>query len=154
MKKSIILFLSIICISIACKKESSRFSRFDIRFANLEDTIYYDSVAYAIINYSEFSEFKDTSDYKNPDVFSHTVKVEKQSGSGKSITEYGLTLTAEHSYVLKKFDLVSKSGNIIFYVPYGALYYIVNGIKYPSFGLPYSFQAFDGSRSAFYVTKK
>jgi hypothetical protein len=155
MKSPLLIFLLIFGLTIACKKENSKFSRFKVDFANLNDSIYYDSVSYALINYSDLSELKDTAAIKNPDIFSHSEKIEKQIAYGVSPREFGITWTAEHTYVIKKFDLVSKSGNIIFYVPYSALYYVRNGAKYPSpFRLPFPVKAFDGSMAGIYVAKK
>jgi hypothetical protein len=153
MKKSFFILIAIFCLSFACKKESTNFSSFDLEFANLEDSIYYDSVSYAIINYSDYSEFKDTSDLRNPDIFSHSEKVEKQSPY--NTMQYGITVTAEHTYVIKKFDLLSKSGKVLFYVPYGTQYYYRNGNRYPApMTLPFVFKAFNGSMLGFYITKK
>jgi hypothetical protein len=152
MKKSIVLLIAIFCLSVACKREFTNFSRFSIDFANLEDTIYYDSVSYAIINYSDHSEIKDSSDQYNPDVFSHSEKIARQSQY--SIYDYGFTVTSEHFYVIKKFDLVSKSGKVIFFIPYDSLYYIRDSKKYPALNLPFSFKAFEGGMVGFYMKKK
>jgi hypothetical protein len=156
MKKSIIILIPIFCLSIACKKEFTNFSRFSLDFANLEDTIYYDSVSYAIINYSDLTEIKDSSEFINPDVYSHSEKVARQSRQYPyNIYEYGITVTSEHNYVIKKFDLVSKGGKVIFYVPYDSLYYFRNGIRYPApFTLPFGFRAFEGSMTGIFVKKK
>ncbi len=145
MKKSIVLFIAIFCLAIACKKENTNFSQFSVDFANLEDSIYYDSVSYAIINYSDVTEFKDTSAFNNPDIFSHSEKVERRSPYNTNT--YGITVKSEHTYVIKKFDLVSKSGNVIFYIPYGMQYFTRNGIKRSWAPFPFVFKAFSGSMS-------
>lgn len=152
MKKSIFLILTTLFLFVSCKKDGTKYSRFSIQFAQKADSVYYDSVAYAVINYSDLSEIKDTTDRKNPDIFSHSIKVNKQTGLGLSYT-YGLTLAAEHWYILKKFDLVSKLGNVIYYIPYGVQYYWVDNIRYEGLALPFSFKAFDGQMLTM-VTKK
>jgi hypothetical protein len=153
MKKSIIISLSIFCFAIACKKENTNFSQFSLGFANLEDSIYYDSVSYAIINYSDAAEFKDTIALRNPDIFSHSEKVEKRFPLNTNM--YGITVKSGHSYVIKKFDLVSKSGNVIFYIPYGTQYFTRNGIKRSGPNFPFVFKAFSGGMSGgLYVVKK
>ena len=145
MKKSIVLFFAIFCLAIACKKENTNFSQFSVDFANLEDTIYYDSVAYAIINYSDVTEFKDTTAFNNPDIFSHSEKVERRSPYNSDT--YGITVKSGHTYAIKKFDLVSKSGNVIFYIPYGTQYFFRNGIKQSGAHFPFIFKAFSGGMS-------
>jgi hypothetical protein len=152
MKKSIVLLIAMFCLSVACKREFTNFSSFSIDFANLEDTIYYDSVSYAIINYSDHNELKDSSDLYNPDVFSHSEKIARKSQY--NIYDYGFTVTSEHWYVIKKFDLVSKSGRVIFYIPYDSLYYVRDGKKYPAFNLPISFKAFEGGMVGMYMKRK
>lgn len=153
MKKSIVLFLAIFCLAISCKKENTNFSQFSVDFANLDDSIYYDSVSYAIINYSDVTEFKDTTAFRNPDIFSHSEKVDRRSPYNTDT--YGITVKSGHSYAIKKFDLVSKSGNVIFYIPYGTNYYYRNGIKRPAPFLPIYFKAFSGSMSGMlYLNKK
>jgi hypothetical protein len=124
-----------------------------VDFANLEDTIYYDSVAYAIINYSDVTEFKDTIAFNNPDIFSHSEKVERRSPYNSDT--YGITVKSGHTYAIKKFDLVSKSGNVIFYIPYGPQYFTRNGIKHIFSKFPFVFKAFSGSMSGgLYEVKK
>ena len=145
MKKSIVLFFAIFCLAIACKKENTNFSQFSVDFANLEDTIYYDSVSYAIINYSDVTEFKDSTAFNNPDIFSHSEKVERRSPYNTDT--YGITVKSGHTYAIKKFDLVSKSGNVIFYIPYGTQYFTRNGIKRSGFHFPFIFKAFSGGMS-------
>jgi hypothetical protein len=145
MKKSIVLFLAIFCLAVACKKENTNFSQFSVDFANLEDSIYYDSVSYAIINYSDVSELKDSITFNNPEIFSHSEKVDRRYPY--NTTTYGITVTSGHTYAIKKFDLVSKSGNVIFYIPYGPQYFTRNGIKRSGPHFPFIFKAFSGSMS-------
>jgi len=153
MKKTIDLFLTVFCLSIACKKENTNFSQFSVDFANMDDSIYYDSVSYAIINYSDVTEIKDTSAIRNPDIFSHSEKVERRYPSNGDM--YGITVISGHTYVIKKFDLVSKSGNVIFYIPYGPQYFTRNGIKRSGPYFPFTFKAFSGGMSGvLYEVKK
>jgi hypothetical protein len=144
MKIPILLILSIFCFAIACKKESANFSQFRVDFADLADTIYYDSVSYAMINFSDVTELKDTSDFRNPDIYSHSEKVDR--ASPYNTYTYGITVKSGHTYVIKKFDLVSKSGKVIFHIPYGTQYYTRNGIKRSGPPFPLFFKAFSGSR--------
>jgi len=130
MNKSIVLFFAIFCLSVSCKKEETKVTQFSL--TTNEGVINYDTISYAIINYSDSNEIKgDTSVLMNPDIFSHSVKVEKP---------LRLTLKEEHSYVLKKFDLFDKSGNLLYYIPYRTQLNFNEGLT-----LPFTFKAIDGS---------
>jgi len=138
MKKTIFLLITTLFLAVSCKKEGTKVTQFSAEKA--DGSINYDSISYAIINYSESSEILgDTSAFLNPDIFSHSVKVEKP---------FTLTLKAEHSYVLKKFDLFDKSDNLLYYIPYRTQLNFNKG-----FTLPRIFKAIDGSYSLL-VTKK
>jgi len=139
MKKSIVLFLAFFCLPIACKKEGTKVTKFDVVSTTAEGVINYDSISYAIINYSDSNEIRDTSIFMNPGIFSYSVKVEMP---------LRLTLTAEHSYVLKKFDLFDKFGNLLYYIPYRPQLNFNGGMT-----LPFMFKAIDGSY-VLTVTKK
>jgi hypothetical protein len=153
MKNTILLILTIFCLAIACKKEDTNFSQFRVDFANLADSIYYDSVSYAIINYSDATELKDSSAFRNPDIFSHSEKVERRYPY--NFDTYGITVKSGHTYVIKKFDLLSKSGNVIFYIPYGPQYFTRNGIKRTGPSFPFVFRAFSGGMTGMlYEVKK
>jgi hypothetical protein len=130
MKKSVVLLLVIFSLSISCKKEGTKVTQFDVQLAERADSVYNDSIAFATFNYSDVKELKDSSEVNNPAVFSHSVKVEKP---------YTLTLSAEHSYVLKKLYLFDKSGNLLFYIPSRTQLNTTGGIA-----LPFTFKAFDG----------
>ena len=131
MKKSFVLLIAIFSLSITCKKEGTKVTKFDVISATVDDIINYGSISYAIINFSDINDIKDTSDYKNPDVFSNSVKVEKP---------LKLTLKAEHTYLLKKFDLFDNSGNLLYYIPYRTQLYYTGG-----FTLPFPVKAMDGT---------
>ncbi len=143
MKKLVLMFVMLIPF-LSCKKESPKTISFSISFARIQDSVYYDSVAFAVINYSEMSEIRDSSDLNNPEVFSQTVKVEKP---------YTLTFESGQTCVIKKFDLINRSGEVIFYVPYGVQHYYVNNIQYDGIGLPFIIKAEDGVYTIM-VTKK
>jgi hypothetical protein len=130
MKKAILLLISTLCLAISCKKEGTKVTQFSVQFNERADSVYYDSIAYAIFNYSDINDLKDSSAINNPNVFSQSVKVERP---------YTLTLTAGHTYVLKKLDLFNKSGILLFYIPYRTQIN-TNSIM----TLPFTFKAIDG----------
>lgn len=122
MKKNCILLLMLFCLSVSCKKDPGNQNvRFVPLFALGEDSIYYDSIDYTLINYSDLNELKDTSDLNNPNVFSNSIKLD--------ILKDEINLAIDHTYVIKRFDMISKTGNILYYIPYGK-----------NLGLPYSFK--------------
>src|ERR1035437_10167879 len=120
MKKSIVLFLAIFCLSVACKKDETRVTKFVPSWNGGE--INFDSISYAIINYSDANEIKDSLDSMNPDIFSHSVKVSNQ---------FSISLTDEHFYLLKKFDLFDKSDKLLYYIPYRTQLNYSGGITLP-----------------------
>jgi hypothetical protein len=105
MKYTTLLFIAIFGLAISCKKDETRVTKF-VPVLN-GGKINFDSISYAIINYSDANEIIDSLDLLNPDVFSHSVKVSNP---------FSLSLTDGHSYVLKKFDLFDKSDKILYYV--------------------------------------
>jgi len=112
MKKSFVILLLVICFFISCKNDPQNQ---DIRFVPLltsaEDSISYDSVDYTVINYSDLDELKNSSDLNNPDIYSHSIKIDV-------LHDY-INLVVGHTYVIKKFDMIRKGGNILYYMPYG-----------------------------------
>ena len=131
MEKTIFLLIATLFLAVSCKKEGTKVTQFSVQFNERADSVYYDSIAYAIFNYSDLKELKDSSALNNPDVFSHTVKVEKP---------YTLSLTAEHTYVLKKLDLFDKSGKLLFYIPYRTQLNTIGVLS-----LQFIFKAIDGA---------
>ena len=131
MKKLILLLVIYLSLGISCKKEEIKVTQFSA--STVEGIIDYDSISYAIINYSDVNEIKDKSEYENPDIFSHTVKVEKP---------FTLTLKAEHTYLLKKFDLFDINGRLMFFIPYRSELTTIGGMA-----LPFIFKAIDGGYS-------
>jgi hypothetical protein len=129
MRKSIVILFAILCLSVSCKKEGTKVVQFSP--ATTEGVINYDSISYAIINYSDATEINgDTSEFMNPDIFGYSVMVEKP---------LKLTLKEDHSYVLKKFDLFDESGNLLYYIPYRSTMNFNGGIT-----LPFIFKARNG----------
>ena len=60
----------------------------------------------------------------NPDIYSHSIKID--------VLHDSLNLVVGHTYVIKKFDMISKEGNILYYMPYGE-----------NLGLPYFFKIYE-----------
>lgn len=152
MKKYIIFLLTVFCIAVSCKKEPGTGEmQFVTTFARSSDSIFYDSVSYSIINYSDAIEFKDTSEINNPEIFSHSIKLHINGFK----TDY-ISLAVGHKYFIKKFDLVDKSDNVIFYIPYGNQDFYVNNIKYTTSGLPILFSVSSSTKSGIQllITKK
>jgi hypothetical protein len=120
MKKSFILLLPVICFFFSCKNDPQNQ---DIRFvpslSSAEDSISYDSVDYTVVNYSDLDDLKNSSDMNNPDIYSHSIRIDV-------LHDY-INLVVGQTYVIKKFDMISKEGNILYYMPYGE-----------NLGLPYS----------------
>ena len=125
MKNSILFFLVIFGLTISCKKDETRVTKFVPTWNGGE--INFDSISYAIINYSDVNEIKDSLDSMNPDIFSHTVKVSNP---------FSISLTDEHFYVLKKFDLFDKSDKLLYFIPYRTQLNYFGGIT-----LPFTFKA-------------
>jgi hypothetical protein len=142
MKKA--AFILLLVLSIACKKEEPQKMGFDPYPFIKADSIAFDSVAYLVFNYSYLSEFKDLAERDNPDVFSHSITMEKP---------YSVTIPADEVLVIKKFDLVSTSGNVIFYMSYEKQYHEVDGITYQSSKLPFMIRASEGGYSIDVVKK-
>ena len=117
MKAIRVLLFSAICLILSCKKDPGKIDCwFDI---NLPE-IYQDSISSITIKYSDFSDFKNDQEVNNPDLSNYTVEINsKKPNYGTNIIHYGfITLDREHTYVIKKFDLVNASGKILFYLPW------------------------------------
>lgn len=99
MKKTISLLL-LIFLFVSCRKEPDiqRFT-FSPAYANGKDIIKFDSIAYTTIIYSDLDVAAD----------SHTVNLDVR-------TEY-LSLKGGHTYAFRKFDMVGKSGKVMYYIP-------------------------------------
>jgi hypothetical protein len=103
MKNSILFFVVIFGLTISCKKDDTRVTEFIPSWNG--GAIDFDSISYAIINYSDVNEMKDSLDTMNPDIFSHSVKVSNP---------FSISLTDKNFYYLKKFDLYDKSDKLLF----------------------------------------
>jgi hypothetical protein len=92
------MYLIFLCVS--CRKDPDVLQfRFTPLFENGKEPIKYDSIAHTTIIYSDMSELPD----------SHTVNMNIRN-------EY-LSLISGHSYSFKKFDMVGKSGKVLYYIP-------------------------------------
>jgi len=122
MKKLLYISFAVLYLSTGCNKEQEMCGVIFLgSFAHRADSIYLDSVAYAIINYSDASELADNAQFNDPDLFSISIKqeiTETQKGGSGIRLDY-VNFVDGHRYVIKKFDLISKSGNIIYHIPYG-----------------------------------
>ena len=99
MKKLVSLVLLIfLCVSCRKNPEIQKFM-FSPIYGNGTESIKYDSIDFTTIIYSDLSEPDD----------SHTVNMDIR-------TEY-LSLIGGHSYSFKKFDMVGKSGEVMYYIP-------------------------------------
>ena len=124
MKRSILFLFAIYCLTISCKKEEkTRVVTFNPILYN--GNVNSDSISYAIINYIDATEVKDSTDFYSQDIYTHSETVE---------VPLTLILTAEHTYIFKKFDLYDKSGNLRYYAPY----YTDGGLTY-GISLPFPF---------------
>jgi hypothetical protein len=109
MKKITFLMFLILCLSMSCKKEPDPpLISFDPTIS-APDKITWDSVSYTTIRYSYQHELKD-DEYNNPDIYSH-------SGNLDLRTEY-LALEANQVIVIKKFNMIGKSGQVLYYIPF------------------------------------
>lgn len=121
MKNSILLMFAICCLTVSCKKEEKiKMVTFFPELSNA--SINFDSLSYAIVNYIDAEEINDTTDFYNQDVYTH---------SETTALPITLALTAEHTYVFKKFDIYDKSDNLRYYVPYQTGSRLSGGFELP-----------------------
>jgi len=157
MKKYFILSLAFFCFYVSCKKDPGLGEvKFIAQFARQSDSIYVDSVATLVMNYLDETEIKDTSDMNSPNVFSHSLTIdiaESQKGNTGINIDY-INFTNGHRYYIKKFDFISKSGSVIYYIPYGQMNYYVDNIKYTIPGLPFYFSVSTKSTWLLTIIKK
>jgi hypothetical protein len=125
---------------MSCKKDPDPQQLFFLPSIS-SDVINWDSISYTIINYSDMNELK-AEEIENPNAYTKSINID--------IRNECLTLDAKHTFVMKKFDMIGKSGKIIYYVPFNGES-AANGI---SFKLPYVFQTTEGrSNLSFHVIK-
>jgi hypothetical protein len=109
MKKLTFFILLILFFSASCKKEPEPPQILFFPSLSAPDLIAWDSVSYTTINYSYQTELKE-NEWDNPAVYSHSVNLDLRA-------EY-LTLEANQVIVIKKFDILDKSGKILYYIPF------------------------------------
>jgi hypothetical protein len=113
---NIVLFY-VLCLSLSCKKDPGKT---DCWFNLNPPDIYRDSISSIVINYSDYSDFKDEEALMNPDLYQYSIKTNSKSSNCDIYPcsiDYGyITLDNGHTYVIKKFDLVDSSGKILFYL--------------------------------------
>lgn len=109
MKQISFLFLAILYFS-SCKKDTSVQLRFTIAPADNTYTIKWDSIAYTSLCYSDITELDTPEKLNNPEIFSHAVTID--------ILKDALTLNAGSVIVIKKFEIIGKTGQILYYIPY------------------------------------
>jgi hypothetical protein len=102
--------------------------------ADKTEILNFDSIAYKTINYSDIHQYKSDQDFYNPDVYNHSVNLDTKK-------EF-ISIPGWNSIVIKKFDMVGKSGKIMYYVPFGKRIFPDTIDK-----LPVSFQLQGGTRA-------
>jgi hypothetical protein len=99
MKKTLLLVL-LVLLFVSCRKEPDiQKFMFSPTYANGTESIKFDSIAYTTITYSDLAVLAD----------SHTVDLDVKA-------EY-LSLKGGHTYSFKKFDMIGKSGKVLYYIP-------------------------------------
>jgi hypothetical protein len=112
MKKLPFLSLIIFTLFVSCKDDKYVQLRFGPTLVDKTDTIgwSWDSIVYTTVYYSDENDFKIIEDLNNPDIFRYSKNMDVRK-------DY-LSLMAGHVYVIKKFDMIGKSGKVLFYIPY------------------------------------
>jgi len=114
MKTINIILCFVLFLSLSCKKDTAKI---DCWFNLNPPDIYRNSISSIIINYSAFN---DDEALMNPDLYQYNIKTNSKSSNCDIYpcsVDYGsVTLDIEHTYVIKKFDLVDSSGKILFYL--------------------------------------
>ena len=121
MKKLILPILVIFYLLVSsCKKEQEYGTfTFSPYFAQNADAVSYDSAYFLIINYSTTAELKTFSEVHDSTIYHHTLKVSLDKIDSKNFNYNTIDIRWEvGDYVIKKFDLVDRSDNVIYYIPY------------------------------------
>lgn len=121
MKKLILPVLVIFYLLVSsCEKEQKYgIFTFSPYFAQKADTVSYDSAYFLIINYSKAAELKNTSEILDSTTYHHTLKLSLDKFSWESWNYNTIDINWEvGDYVIKKYDLVDRSGKVIYYIPY------------------------------------
>lgn len=130
---SFVLLIFTLCQS--CKKDvGTQEIWFKPVCADETEVLKYDSIAYTIINYSDIPQYKPDPDFYNQDIYSHSVKLDTK-------TEF-ISLPGWHRVVIKRFEMVDKSGKIMYYIPFGK-----DNVPESVNKLPISFQTQGGTKS-------
>jgi hypothetical protein len=109
MKKITFLTVLILSLSMSCKKEPDPPFISFIPTISAPDKISWDSVSYTTINYAYQNELK-ADELNDPVKYSHSVNLDLK-------TEY-LALEANQVIVFKKFNMIGKSGQVLYYIPF------------------------------------
>jgi hypothetical protein len=105
--KNLFCLIVLIVLIGSCKKDDS----VQLRFTPLVvEKIEWDSIDYTAINYSFSTEIKTPEDKSNPDVYNHSVTID--------IRKDFLNAKKGQTIIIKKFELISKTGTSMFYIPY------------------------------------
>lgn len=119
MKTINVLLLSVLCLSLSCKKDTGKI---ECWFNLNPPDIYRDSISSIVINYSLYSDFKDEEELMNPEIYQYSIKTNLKNSNCDIYPcsiDYGyITLDIGQAYVIKKFDLVDSSGKILFNLPW------------------------------------
>lgn len=112
MKKILFLMLSAFLFCLSCKKDRG-YSEiwFKPVCADKSEILNYDSIEYTTINYSDITQYKWDEDLYNPDVYTNSVNLDTKK-------EF-ISIPGWNSIVIKKFDMVGKSGKVMYYIPFG-----------------------------------
>jgi len=121
MQKLILPVLVIFYLLVSsCKKEQEYgVFVFSPYFAQKADAVLYDSACFLIINYSTAAELKTFSEVLDSTTYHHTLKLSLDKFDSKNLNYNTIDIRWEvGDYVIKKYDLVDKSGKVIYYIPY------------------------------------
>lgn len=121
MKKLIFPLSLIFCFLNSCEKakEGGRFT-FNPTLAQTADSVSYDSAYYLIIKYSTADELQNnTILFSDSTTFHHTLMLSLDKADRKNWNYKTAEINLEVGrYVIKKYDLVDKSGKVIYCLPY------------------------------------
>lgn len=105
------LFFLILAALYSCKKEDTVQLRFTPSITGEQGYVWHwDSILYTTVYYSDNTEIKTLEELNDPEVYHHTVNMD--------IRNDFLTFVEGRSCIIKKFDIVAKSGEVMFYIPY------------------------------------
>jgi len=121
MQKLVLLILVIFYLLMSSCKKEPKYGVFTFApyLSQKADTVSYDSVYFLIVNYSMGEEFKNASEIVDTTTSYHTIKLslEKNNWGKMSFTTSDLNWKVGN-YIIKKYDLVDKSGKVIYCIPY------------------------------------